>query len=143
MKRWFDSEGKPALGDVAKHAPATSQHRPWDRIGVQQVLDTAFAWAVINRHFAVADFLLEHGANVSTDWDTHEPASILHVLVFLPEPYERMQYLIDRGIDMTIKDHRWRNAAGWARYANMTRRWLSGWKRRSGSGEQSEAYEVR
>jgi len=117
VKRWFDSEGKPALGDVAKHAPATSQHRPWGAIGVQQVLDTAFAWAVINSHFAVADFLLEHGANVSTDWNTHEPASILHVLVFLPEPYERMQYLIDRGIDMTIKDYRWdSNAVGWARY---------------------------
>ena len=28
-----------------------------------------------------------------------------------------MQFLIDRGIDMTIKDYRWdSNAAGWARY---------------------------
>jgi hypothetical protein len=118
VRRWFDSAGKPALGDVAKHAPAVSQNRPWDRIDVQKVLDTAFAWAVINRHYDVADFLLEHGANVSSDWNTHEPASILHVLVFLPDPYERMQYLIDRGVDMTIKDYRWRsNAASWARHA--------------------------
>jgi ankyrin repeat protein len=85
---------------------------------VQQVLDTALAWAVINRHFDVADFLLAHGANVSTNWNSHEPASILHHLVFLPDPYERMQFLIDRGIDLTIKDHRWGStAAGWARHA--------------------------
>jgi hypothetical protein len=66
----------------------------------------------------VADFLLAHGANVSTNWNSHEPASILHHLVFLPDPYERMQFLIDRGIDLTIKDYRWGStAAGWARHA--------------------------
>jgi ankyrin repeat protein len=119
VKRWFDAEGGPALGEVANHAPATSRHRPWDEIGVQEVLDTALAWAVINRHFDVADFLLEHGANINTDWNSHEPASILHLLVFLPNPYESMQYLIDRGIDMTIKDYRWNaTAIGWARVGN-------------------------
>jgi hypothetical protein len=137
VKRWFDSEGKPALGDVGKHAPATSQHRPWDEIGVQQVLDTAFAWAVINSHFAVADFLLEHGADVSTDSNTHEPASVLHLLVFLPNPYERMQYLIHRGIDMTIKDYRWgSSAAGWARHGNNDEkmaRWLEEQERHRGT----------
>jgi hypothetical protein len=118
VKRWFDAEGTPALGDLADQTPATSRWRPWDEIGVQQVLDTALAFAVINRHFDVADFLLSHGANVSTTWNSHEPASILHHLVFLPDPYERMQFLIDRGIDLTIKDHRWGStAAGWARYA--------------------------
>ena len=111
VKRWFDAEGKPALGDVANHAPATSLHRPWNDVGVQEVLDTALAWAVINRHFDVADFLLEHGANINTDWNSHEPASILHLLVFLPNPYESMQFLIDRGIDMTIKDYRWNSTA--------------------------------
>jgi hypothetical protein len=119
VKRWFDAEGKPALGDVAQHAPATSAARPWNQVGVQEVLDTALAWSVINRHFGVADFLLAHGANINTHWNSHEPASILHTLVFLPNPYEQMQYLIDRGIDMTIKDYRWdSNAVGWARYGN-------------------------
>ena len=29
-----------------------------------------------------------------------------------------MQFLIDRGIDLTIRDHRWdATAAGWARHA--------------------------
>ena len=128
VKRWFDAEGKPALGDVAHHVPATSQHRPWNKVSVQEVLDTALAWAVINRHFKVADFLLAHGANINTDWNSHEPASILHHLVFLPEPYESMQFLIDRGIDMTIRDYRWdSNAVGWARYGKgdeTMARWL-------------------
>jgi hypothetical protein len=32
--------------------------------------------------------------------------------------YESMQFLIDRGIDMTIKDYRWKaTAQGWTRYA--------------------------
>jgi Ankyrin repeat len=90
----------------------------WGAPSAQQVLDTAFAWAVLNRHFAVADFLLEHGADINTRWSSHEPASILHELVGLHENYEAMQFLIDRGIDMTIVDYRWgATAEGWARHA--------------------------
>ena len=121
VKRWFDAEGKPALGDLANQAPATSVHPrepQWGEVGVQQVLDTALAWSVINRHFDVADFLLEHGADINTNWNSHEPASILHHLVFLPNPYEPMRFLIDRGIDLTIKDYRWNSTAqGWAFHA--------------------------
>ena len=84
----------------------------------QHVLDTALAWAVINRHFDVANFLLERGADIDTNWNSHEPASILHHLVFLPNPYDSMRFLIDRGIDMTIRDYRWdATAVGWARVA--------------------------
>jgi hypothetical protein len=83
----------------------------------QQVLDTALAWAVLNHHFNVADFLLEQGADINTRWSSHEPASILHELVF-HDDYEAMQFVIDRGIDMTIKDHRWgATAQGWAYHA--------------------------
>ena len=124
VKRWFDESGAPALGDLEKHFPCNDPHTlkyddlQWGAPTAQHVLDTALAWAVINRHFDVADFLLEHGANVNTNWNSHEPASILHHLVFLPNPYESMQFLIDRGIDMTIKDYRWNaTAQGWARYA--------------------------
>jgi hypothetical protein len=123
VKEWFDQSGAPALGDLEQHYPHTSPHRQehddldWGVPSVQHVLDTALAFAVINRHFDVADFLVEHGANVNTDWNSHEPASILHHLVFLPNPYASMQYLIDRGIDMMIKDYRWDSTAvGWARY---------------------------
>jgi hypothetical protein len=120
VKQWFDASGAPALGDVRRHFPHTGVHQEaYDDWGVpadQKVLDTALAWSVINHHFAVADFLLEHGADVSTRWNSHEPASILHTLVFADD-YEAMQYLIDRGIDMTIKDYRWDSTAiGWARY---------------------------
>jgi len=81
------------------------------------VLDTALAWAVLNGQFDIADFLLEHGADINTRWSSHEPASILHELVF-HENYAAMQFLIDRGIDMTIKDYRWGGTAqGWAYHA--------------------------
>ena len=119
VKRWFDAEGKAALGDLANQAPATSVHPrepQWGEVGAQQVLDTALAWSVTNRHFNVADFLLAHGADINTNWNSHEPASILHHLVFYGS-HESMQFLIDRGIDMTIKDYRWNSTAqGWARY---------------------------
>jgi hypothetical protein len=119
VKQWFDSAG--AVRNLDKHYPYNDPqargHLRWDPPTEQHVLDVALAFAVTNRHFEVADFLLERGANINTNWNSHEPASLLHSLVFLPNPYESMQYLIDRGIDMTIKDYRWdSNAVGWARY---------------------------
>ncbi len=121
VKRWFDESGAPRLGDLDNHYPYNDSrargHLQWSPPTLQQVLDTALAYSVINRHFDVADFLFEHGADINTRWNSHEPASILHHLVFLPNPYESIQFLIDRGIDMTIKDYRWNsNATGWARY---------------------------
>ena len=39
----------------------------------------------------------------------------MHHLVFLKNTCDSMRFLIDRGIDMTIKDHRWNSTAqGWA-----------------------------
>src|SRR5262249_54358845 len=118
VKQWFDGAGKPALGDVGGHQPATSVHQrepQWGEVGVQQVLDTALAWAVINNHFEIADFLLAHGADINTNWSSHEPASIMHELVHWHKNYQAMQFLIDRGIDLTIVDHRWGSTAqGWA-----------------------------
>jgi Ankyrin repeat len=124
VKQWFDESGAPALGDLEQHYPRTSSHVQayddlhWGSPTAQHVLDTALAFAVTNRHFDVADFLLERGADINTNWNSHEPASLLHHLVFVHRDYEAMQFLIDRGIDMTIKDYRWNStAAGWARYA--------------------------
>jgi hypothetical protein len=121
VRRWFDAAGKPALGDPANHSPANSRHPrepEWGDVGVQQVVDTSLAWAVINNHFEIADFLLAHGADINTNWSSHEPASILHELAGFHKNYKAMQFLIDRGIDMTIRDYRWgATAQGWARYA--------------------------
>jgi hypothetical protein len=124
VKHWFDESGAPALGDLEKHFPCNDPHGrkyddlQWGAPTAQHVLDTALAWAVINRQFDVADFLLAHGADIDTNWNSHEPASILHHLVFLPNRDDSMRFLIDRGIDLTIKDYRWNSTAqGWARYA--------------------------
>jgi hypothetical protein len=124
VKRWFDAAGKPALGGVANHFPANNPQyrgdlRAWfgREPNVQDVLNAALGWAVLNNRFAVADFLLAHGADINTNWSSHEPASILHELVWYKN-YEAMQFLIGRGIDMTIRDYRWNaTAEGWARYA--------------------------
>jgi hypothetical protein len=126
VKQWFDEAGAPALGDVEHHYPS-SPYMPkarvdeyahqWGAEREQRVLDVAFAWSVMNGHFDVADFLLDHGADINTTWSSHEPASILHELVFHAN-YDAMQFLIDRGIDTTIRDYRWNaTAAGWARHA--------------------------
>lgn len=133
VKQWFDESGAPVLGDLRKHYPWNSAHTHtagdlhWGEPNAQHVVDAAFAWSVINRHFDVADFLLEHGADINTTWNSHEPASVLHHLVF-EENYESMKFLIDRGIDMTIKDYRWKSTArGWALYAKKDQRmaeWL-------------------
>src|SRR5262249_16692392 len=118
----FDAAGKPALGDLANHLLAYSAQArrdlQWGEPSVQQVLDTALAWSVINNHFEIADFLLEHGADINTNWSSHEPATILHELAHFHKNYEAMQFLIDRGINMTLKDYRWNSTAqGWAYYA--------------------------
>jgi hypothetical protein len=126
VKQWFDESGTPALGDVENHYPC-SPYMPKGRVNEyahqwgaqrdQRVLDVAFAWSVMNSRFDVADFLLDHGADINTTWSSHEPASILHELVFHGN-YEAMRFLIDRGIDMTSKDYRWNaTAQGWARHA--------------------------
>ena len=39
---------------------------------MQQVLDTALAWAVMNNPFEVADFLLARGADVNTNWNSDD-----------------------------------------------------------------------
>jgi hypothetical protein len=126
VKEWFDDSGAPALGAIENHYPLSpympegriaEYSRQWGPLSQQRVLDIAFAWSVINSHLDVAAFLLQHGADINTTWSSHEPASILHELVW-HRNYEAMKFLIDRGIDLTIKDHRWNSTArGWARYA--------------------------
>ncbi len=142
VRLWFDEHGAPALGDVAGHYPS-SPYMPKDRVDeyarqwgphrVQRVLDTALAWALVNNHLDVAGFLLGHGADINTTWSSHEPASILHELVFHAN-YRSMQFLIDHGIDMTIRDYRWNSTAqGWALHAandEKMARWLEDAERR-------------
>ena len=121
LKGWFDEAGRPRLGSLAQHhptnSPSTLRNLHWTPGNAQHVLDVALAWACMNRHFEIAAFLLERGANVNTNWSTHEPASILHECAIRGN-YETAQFLIDHGIDMTICDYRWNGTAeGWAIHA--------------------------
>jgi hypothetical protein len=129
VRQWFDSAGVVRNLDdqYPYNDPDARSHLQWDTPTAQQVIDVALAFAVINRHFDAADFLLEHGADINTTWNSHEPASILHHLVF-EDNYDSMRFLIDRGIDMTIKDYRWNSTArGWALYGKKDQKmaqWL-------------------
>ena len=121
VRSWFDQAGRPKLGSLTQHYPTNNAfvlgNLRWIPANAQQILDTAFAWACMNRQFEIASFLLERGANINTDWSTHEPASILHECA-VNGNYEGAQFLIDHGIDMTTRDYRWNaTAQGWAYYA--------------------------
>jgi ankyrin repeat protein len=141
VKQWFDESGAVTLGDLNNHYPCNDprarSHLGWNPPTAQQVLDTALAFSVTNDRFDVADYLLQHGADINTNWNSHEPASILHHLVFLQRKYEAMRFLIDRGIDMTIQDYRWNSTAkGWALYAindEKMAQWLGDEERRRNS----------
>ncbi len=118
VARWFDADGRPALGELSRHYPAnnpaTRANLRWGEPTAQQVLDVALAWACMNKQLDVAAFLVAHGADVNTDWGTHEPASILHECA-LHGNYEAAGFLIDHGIDLAMRDYRWNaTAAGWA-----------------------------
>jgi hypothetical protein len=125
--RWFGGAGQPVLGSLERHYPHSDPQFPradlhWGPPTTQQVLDIALAWAVLNHRFEVASFLLECGANIDTDWGTHEPASILHEAAIQGnEPAVR--FLIEHGADLTKKDYRYEsNAEGWARYGSHDER---------------------
>ena len=119
VARWFNEAGEAVLGSPAQHYPANDPKRAdlgWGPVSTQQVLDVALAWAVVNKHFEVASFLLARGADIDTNWSTHEPASILHECAILGNE-DAVRFLIDHGADLTIKDHRYNSTAeGWARY---------------------------
>ena len=127
VARWFDATGQPVLGSLAHHYPGSDPQFPradlhWGPPTTQQVLDIALAWAVLNRHFEIASFLLERGANINTNWATHEPASILHEAAIQGNE-DAVRFLIDHGADLTIKDYRYQsNAEGWARYGSHDER---------------------
>jgi hypothetical protein len=121
VKEWFDEAGRPRLGSLGQHHPTNNpsalRNLHWAPANAQHVLDVALAWACMNRHFEIASFLLERGANINTNWSTHEPASILHECAVRGK-YEAAQFLIDHGIDMTTRDYRWNaTAEGWAYHA--------------------------
>lgn len=127
VARWFDASGQPNLGSLAYHYPHSDTQFPrgdlhWGPPSTQQVLDVALAWAVLNKHFDIASFLLERGANINSDWATHEPASILHEAVMQGNE-DAVRFLVDHGADLNKEDYRYRsNAEGWARYGSRDER---------------------
>ena len=122
VARWFDAAGRPALGSLARQYPGSdpqfkADDLGWGPVTTQQVLDIALAWAVLNRHFEIAAFLLQRGADIDTNWGTHEPASILHEAAIQGNE-DAARFLVDHGADLDKEDYRYHsNAEGWARYA--------------------------
>jgi len=100
------------------HYCSTSLPGSAERPNAQRVLDTALAWAVSTTTSRSPTFFSRTVADINTNWCSHEPASILHELVWYKN-YQAMQFLIDRGIDMTIRDYRWaaHRPKVWARVA--------------------------
>lgn len=127
VRRWFEATGQPVLGSLALHYPGNDPQFPrgdlgWGPPTAQQTLDIALAWAVLNHHFEIAEFLLARGADINTNWATHEPASILHEATIQGNE-DAVKFLIDHGADLTIKDYRYRSdALGWARYGSRDER---------------------
>jgi ankyrin repeat protein len=76
----------------------------------------------LNRHFEIAVFLLERGADINTNWATHEAASILHEAAIQGNE-DAVRFLIDHGADLSMKDYRYQSTAeGWARYGSHNER---------------------
>lgn len=127
VARWFDGQGRPVLGSLEHHYPGSDPQFPrgdlhWGPPTTQQVLDIALAWAVLNRHFEIATLLLERGANINTDWATHEPASILHEAAIQGNE-DAVRFLINHGADLAMTDYRYQSTAeGWARYGSHDER---------------------
>jgi len=120
VERWFDASGSAALGRLDRHYPNDDGPKRadlgWRDATGQHVLDVALAWACLNHRFGIAEFLLAHGADINTDWGTHEPASILHECV-VQDDLEGAEFLLQHGIDMSILDRRFQaTALGWARH---------------------------
>ena len=123
VARWFNAAGQPVLGSLAHHYyPPKADDLGWGPVTTQHVLDVSLAWAVLNRHFDIASFLLERGADINTNWSTHEPASILHECAYHGNE-EAVRFLIDHGADLAKQDHRYHaTAEGWARHAARNER---------------------
>ena len=127
VARWFDASGRPVLGSPTQHHPGSDPNFKradlhWGPPTTQQTLDIALAWAVLNGHFEIASFLLERGADINTNWGTHEPASILHEAAIQGNE-DAVRFLIDHGTDLTMKDFRYDSTAeGWARYGSNDER---------------------
>ncbi|MDE3000004.1 MAG: ankyrin repeat domain-containing protein [Gemmatimonadota bacterium] len=108
------ANGFPRLGDPSLYVCPPGES---PLAGVKEIVDRALAWAVQNGNYEVADYLLDHGANINTRWSTHEPASILHKCAFAGR-MEQVVYLVGKGIDLNIRDHRHDGTAeDWARHA--------------------------
>jgi ankyrin repeat protein len=70
----------------------------------------------MNEHLEIATYLVDRGADINGDWSLHEPATILHHVAFTGK-LKVVQFLVERGADLSIRDLRYdSDALDWASY---------------------------
>ena len=107
---FFDNQGK-----LKQHAalvyPAGKGIEASDRVLVR-----ALALACMNEHLEIATYLIDRGADINGEWSLHEAATILHHVAFCGK-LKVVQFLVERGADLSIRDLRYdSDALGWANY---------------------------
>lgn len=114
VKSFFDKDGKVIPSKVLCY-PEESETD-----SVDSILLHALGLALMNEQFEIAEFLIEHGANINGAWGLHEPASLLHEMAGNGK-FSSVKFLVDHGADVTIRDERYGAMPyDWAEYMGQT-----------------------
>lgn len=113
VKSFFDENGR------LKSTAATVYPRNVLSENPDEILLHALGLALMNENIDVAEYLVEHGADINGRWGLHEPAGLLHECVSNGRK-RSVQFLLEKGVDVAMRDDRFGGLAiGWAEYGGM------------------------